>query len=127
MVKKLETLADRIEAAARLRADIAALAAQAAPLKADLEALETEIQVSLVASGTEAVKTPVGTYSLKRTIVPMITDMDAFIKYAKKNPDVLLAPKIAVPAWRARADANEDVPGVEVETVTSLAFRKATK
>lgn len=124
--KKIETLTGLYSQADRLKSQIDKLNLKLSPLKDELKEVEQRILDSLVTAGAEAVRTKLGTYSVRRATVPHVDDwekVDAFILKTKSLD--LLHRRLTATAWAARRDSGILVPGTSAATVTTLAWRAA--
>jgi len=125
--KKLATLNKQIEAAVELREIIEQRKAELRPFEAKLDELEGLIRDAMLEAGSEAIKTPLGTYSLRRSTKPHVIDWGAVNKYviAKKATDLYQA-RLHVAAWNDRVAAGEKIPGIETVDLVSVQWRKAS-
>lgn len=125
--KKLATLNALIKEAAEKRIEAAGIKAQLAILTEEQKELEQRVLDAMLESGTDQLRVAdTGSYSVKRSTVPNVTDWAALDKYILKNKALdLLHRRLTATAWLARQEAGEEVPGVEAATVTTLMWRGA--
>lgn len=118
MSKKVNTL---IEQAAIFRADIATRERELRENKKALDEIEGKILAEMLKAGTEAQRCDAGMYSIKRDTVPKVDDWPKTYDYIREHDAFeLLQRRLSVTAWRERAEAGEDVPGVTAEVINKL-------
>src|SRR5690606_1302384 len=96
------------------------------PFEEKLGELEGLIRDAMLAAGSEAIKTPIGTYSLRRSTVPRVVDWKAVNEYiVRKKATDLYQARLHVSAWNDRIAAGEKIPGIETVDLVSVAWRTA--
>ena len=102
--------AQLIDAIDELRAMEAKLTMQ----KALVEGLKIQFLTQMEKVGTDTYKGPLGTVSVVKTIIPVISDWVALTDYITQNNAFdLIQKRVSSTAWRDRIESGATVPGVE--------------
>lgn len=104
-----------------LKEQRAALAKQDRELAQQITQLQSEIMAKMEDVGTSQARSDRGLVSMKQTNQPTILDWQAFYAYvAENNAFDLLQRRLSAPAFRARWDNDEQVPGTGTVPIWTL-------
>lgn len=88
-------------------------------------ALEAQVLEELQRQGTESARSSLATATVSESVVPNVTDWEAFYQYIiDTRQPYLLERRPSVVIYRDLLQAGEEVPGVSPFTKTSLSLRK---
>jgi len=121
--KALDTLIDDIF---DIRNEIKALNKQVDELKAQKEGMELSLIEMMDAVGTDQSRSSVATATITETVVPQVTDWDAFWRYIMRNKATYLVERrAAAVAFRETLEQRKGrpIPGVSSFTKRSVGIR----
>jgi len=121
--KALDTLIDDIF---DIRNEVRALNKQVDELKAQKEGMELSLIEMMDAVGTDQSRSSVATATITETVVPQVTDWDAFWRYIMRNKATYLVERrAAAVAFRETLEQRKGrpIPGVSSFTKRSVGIR----
>ena len=129
--KKTKALDTMIDGIFDIRNEIKALNKTVDGLKAQKEEMELKLMDMMDAVGTDQSRSSVATATITETVVPQVTDWDAFWKYIMRNKATYLVERrAAAVAFRETLEQRKGrpIPGVSSFTKRSVGIRvRATK
>jgi len=129
--KKTKALDTMIDDIFDIRNEIKALNKQVDGLKAQKEEMELKLMEMMDAVGTDQSRSSVATATITETVVPQVTDWDAFWKFIMRNKATYLVERrAAAVAFRETLEQRKGrpIPGVSSFTKRSVGIRvRATK
>lgn len=129
--KKTKALDTMIDDIFDIRNEIKALNKQVDGLKAQKEEMELKLMEMMDAVGTDQSRSSVATATITETVVPQVTDWDAFWKYIMRNKATYLVERrAAAVAFRETLEQRKGrpIPGVSSFTKRNVGIRvRATK
>ena len=125
-VKRLDTVQTKIEYLAELRAAKASTEAVLKALQEKIDQQTASVLNALLDAKLESIRSGDATVSIRRSVVPDVTDWSALDKHILATQSLdLLQRRVTVSAWRARVEAGEKVPGVQSFEKQELQWRTA--
>jgi len=123
--KQTRTTADLVKRMVEVRDERRKISSHDKELIDEWRSLEMEMITRCDEQGMEKVSTPSGTASIVETILPQVTDWDAFYKYMQDEDALyLLQRRPAAAAFRELNDAGKAIPGVDPYTQRAIGLRK---
>lgn len=125
-MKMPTTIGATIDLLFKLREQRKEIEAKAAAVKDQEAALESHLMNNFDKSGLDGAKGKLATASITYSDVANVTDWDAVYKHIVKTKSFdLLQKRISVTACRERWADKKVVPGVEINTISTLRLTKA--
>lgn len=104
-----------------LKSERVALARKDKELSQQIAQLQSQIMDIMNEVGTTQARSAGGLVSMKQTNQPTVVDWSAFYAYVAENDAFdLLQRRLSPPAFRARWDSDEEVPGTTAIPIWSL-------
>lgn len=123
--KQKITTANVVKRMVEVRDERRKISARDKELIDEWRSLEMEMITRLDEQGMEKVTTAGGTASISETVLPQVTDWDAFYQYMQDEDALyLLQRRPAAAAFRELNDAGKTIPGVDPYTQRSIGLRK---
>lgn len=123
--KQRPTMAQLVERMVEVRDERRRISSRDKELVDEFRSLESEVLIQLDEQGMEKASTPAGTASINETVLPQVTDWDAFYQYMIDNDSLhLLQKRPAAAAFRELNESGEVINGVEPYTQRTIGLRK---
>lgn len=101
---------------------------ESADLKKEFDAMQEVMLERLDSQGTIQAKSRDAIVTVNESIVPVISDLDAFYTYLLDTRQPwLLQNRPSIKAFREMIEAGEEIPGLEKFTRRTLSLRKPSK
>lgn len=125
--KQPPTTAEIIAKLLDVRRERRRISARDKELIAEFRALESTLLVRLDEQGVEKASTTAGTATITETVLPQVTDWDAFYEWMTENDSLhLLQKRPAAAAFRELTDSGETIKGVVPYTQRAIGLREKT-